>query len=258
MIPVDAIRPGAVRRPGGPPGVSACFPAFNDAGAIGWVVRRALDALRGTGREFEILVLDDGSTDRTAEVLAALAVEISALRVLRHETNRGYGAALRDLFAAARLPLVFYTDGDGQFDPQEFPRLLDAAAPDIGLVNGYRRRRADGPLRRLLGPRFHRLVGATFGFPSLSDWDCDFRLFRRELLRDAPLRFDDGTAVVEFLAALGERGVRTAEVEVSHGVRRAGGSQYFRFGPVLAGHRNLLRLYRQRGSPPIRWRAWFQ
>ena len=240
-----------------PPGVSACFPAFNDAGAIGWVVRRAAEALRGAGRDFEILVLDDGSADRTAEVLAALAAEIPELRTLAHEANRGYGATLRDLFAAARRPLVAYTDGDGQFDPLELVRLLDVWAPGIGLVNGYRLRRADGAARRVLGPRFHRVVAATFGLPPLRDWDCDFRLFRRDLLGDAPLTFDDGTAVVEFLAALGARGIQVAEVEVSHRERRAGGSQYFRPRSVLAGHRNLLRLHRRRGSPPVRWREWF-
>lgn len=240
------------------PGVSACFPAFNDAGAIGWVARRALEGLRGSGREFELLILDDGSTDRTAEVLASLAHEIPELRTLRHSTNRGYGATLRDLFAAARLPLVAYTDGDGQFDPLELPRLLDAAGPDVQLVNGYRRQRADGWLRRRLGPRFHRLVAATFELPPLRDWDCDFRLFRRELLQQTAMTCDDGTAVVEFLARLGEMGVRIAEVEVSHHERRAGGSQYFRPRSVLAGHCNLLRLHRRRGSPPVRWQAWFE
>ena len=238
-------------------GVSACFPAFNDAGSIGWVARRARKALREAGREFEILILDDGSTDRTSETLAALAAGIPELRTLRHHTNRGYGATLRDLFAATRLPLVLYTDGDGQFDPLELTRLLDALAPDIQLVNGYRLRRADGPARRLLGLRFHRVVAATFALPPLRDWDCDFRLFRRELLQDAAMGFDDGTAVVEFLAELGEQGIRFAEVEVSHHERRAGGSQYFRPRSVLRGHRNLLRLHRQRGAPPIRWREWW-
>ncbi len=239
------------------PGVSACFPAFNDAGSIGWVAHRAEEALRGTGREFEILILDDGSTDRTAEILEELTGDIPELRTLRHARNRGYGATLRDLFAAARFPLVAYTDGDGQFDPFELTRLLDAFSPEIQLVNGYRGSRADGMLRRFLGPRFHRVVAGTFGLPELRDWDCDFRLFRRDLRLDASMTFDDGTAVVEFLATLGDRGVRFAEVEVSHRERRAGDSQYFRPHSVISGHRNLFRLWRRRGSPPIRWRKWW-
>ena len=234
--------------------VSACFPAFNDAGSIAWVARRAEEALRPSGREFEILILDDGSTDETAAVLRRLAAEIPELRTLRHPKNRGYGATLRNLFAAARFPLVIYTDGDGQFDPVELTRLLDAASPDVQLVNGFRRERADGFLRRFLGPRFHRMIAATFRLPALRDWDCDFRLFRRDLRIEASMTFDDGTAVVEFLAALGDRGVRFTEVEVSHHERRAGESQYFRPRSVIAGHRNLLRLWRQRGSPPIRCR----
>ena len=238
-------------------GVSACFPAFNDDGSIAWVVHRAREALEGTGRDFEILVLNDGSVDRTAEVLERLAGEIPELRTLRHARNRGYGATLRDLFAAARFPLVVYTDGDGQFDPFELTRLLEALSSDVQLVNGFRRTRADGPLRRLLGPRFHRVIAGTFGLPSLRDWDCDFRLFRRDLRIEASMSFDDGTAVVEFLAALGDRGVRFAEVEVSHHERRAGESQYFQPRSVVAGHRNLLRLWRRRGSPPIRLGAWW-
>ncbi len=239
-------------------GVSFCFPAYQDAGSIGWVVRRGREALLASGRPFEILVLDDGSTDGTAAVLAALAAETPELRLLRHPENRGYGATLRDLFAAAGMPLVAYTDGDGQFDPAEVTRLLGAAGPEVALVNGYRRERADPGLRRVLGPGFHRVVAETFGILPLRDWDCDFRLFRRELLELAPTSFDDGTAVVEFLAGLGAQGVRFAEVEVSHRERRAGGSQYFRPGSVVAGHRNLLRLRRLRGSPRIRWRAWLK
>ena len=238
-------------------GVSACFPAFNDAGSIGWVARRAREALESTGRGFEILILDDGSVDRTAEVLERLSAEIPELKPLRHGRNRGYGATLRDLFAAARFPLVVYTDGDGQFDPGELTRLLEAATPDVQLVNGFRRKRADGPLRGVLGPRFHRVIAGTFGLPALRDWDCDFRLFRRDLQVEALMTFDDGTAVVEFLAALGDRGVRFAEVEVSHHERRAGESQYFRPRSVISGHRNLLRLWRRRGSPPIRRRVWW-
>lgn len=238
-------------------GVSACFPAFNDDGSIAWVVHRAREALESTGRDFEILVLNDGSVDRTAEVLERLTGEIPQLRTLRHERNRGYGATLRGLFAAARFPLVVYTDGDGQFDPLEVTRFLDALSPDVQLVNGFRRKRADGPLRRLLGPRFHRVIAGTFGLPALRDWDCDFRLFRRDLQIEASMSFEDGTAVVEFLAALGDRGVRFAEVEVSHHERRAGESQYFQPRSVIAGHRNLLRLWRRRGSPPIRLRTWW-
>ena len=242
----------------GDSGVSACFPAFNDAGSIGWVAHRAREALEGSGRDFEILILDDGSADRTAKVLERLGGDIPELRTLRHTRNRGYGATLRDLFAAARFPLVVYTDGDGQFDPLELTRLLDAAGPGIQLVNGFRHRRADGAVRRFLGPRFHRVVAATFGLPNLRDWDCDFRLFERDLCPEASMSFDDGTAVVEFLASFGDRGVGFAEVEVSHHERRAGDSQYFRPHSVISGHRNLFRLWRKRGSPPIRWRAWFR
>jgi glycosyltransferase involved in cell wall biosynthesis len=238
-------------------GVSACFPAFNDAGSIRWVARRARAALEGTGREFEIVILNDGSVDETAEVLERLAGEIPELRLLRHRENRGYGATLRHLFAAARFPLVVYTDGDGQFDPFELTRLLDAATPGIRLVNGFRTQRTDGFLRRLLGPRFHRVVAATFGLPNLRDWDCDFRLFRRDLQLESAMSFDDGTAVVEFLAALGDRDVRFAEVEVSHSARRAGESQYFRPQSVISGHRNLWRLWRRRGSPRIRLESWW-
>lgn len=241
-----------------PPGISACFPAFNDAASIGWVARRAREALLAAGGEFEILILDDGSRDETPAALASLEPEIPELRLLRHPENRGYGATLRDLFTAARLPLVFYTDGDGQFDPAELARLLAVRRPETALVNGYRTERAFPPLRRRLGPRFHRVVAATFDLPPLRDWDCDFRLFRRDAVPPETMTFADGTAVVEFLAAFARSGLSFAEAEVTHRERLGGESQYYRPGPVFEGHRNLLRLRRRFGSPPIRWSAWLR
>ena len=236
----------------GRPGVSACFPAYHDAGSIGWVVSRAREVLVASGRPFEILVLDDGSEDSTPAALEALAARLPELRLLRHERNLGYGATLRNLFRSARMPLVVYTDGDGQFDPLEISRFLDALDDETGFVNGFRRRRADSALRRWFGPRFQRVIARTFGLPPLRDWDCDFRLFRRELALEDSMGFDDGTAVVEFLASLGDRRVPFAEVEVSHRPRLTGNSQYFRLRSVALGHRNLFRFWRQRGSPRIR------
>ena len=240
-------------------GVSACFPAFNDAGSIAWVAHRAREALESTGRDFEIVILDDGSVDETAEVLERLAAEIPELRTLRHERNRGYGATLRDLFAAARFPLVVYTDGDGQFDPRELTRLLDALSPDVQLVNGFRRKRADGPLRRLLGPRFHRVIAETFGLPALRDWDCDFRLFRRDL-RDRGLhdlrRRDRGGGVPcrprrprnPVRRSRGESPASAARARASTSGRRLGQS------PATG---TCIRLWRRRASPPIRLGAWW-
>ena len=239
-----------------PEGVSACFPAYNDAETIAWVVRRSARVLAAAGVPHEILVLDDGSGDRTGEVLDSLREEIPVFRPLRHEQNRGYGAALRGLFAAAREDWIFYTDGDGQFDPADLAQLLPLRAPGVALVNGFRDRRADPALRRALGPGFHRVVAATFDLPPLRDWDCDFRLFRRAALPPEAMTFADGTAVIEMLRALGTAG-SAVEAGVGHRERPAGRSEYFRVRRIVRGHRNLLRLRRRIGAPPIRWRACF-
>jgi glycosyltransferase involved in cell wall biosynthesis len=192
--------------------------------------------------DYEILVVDDGSRDATASILDELEALVPELRVLRHGENRGYGAALRTGFDAATKELVFYTDGDAQFDPREIPRLVERLTPGVDYVSGYRKRRADPPLRVLVGNPYHLIVRSVFGL-SLRDIDCDFRLFRRPVLEQLELEESDGSMCIELLKKLEDSGCRFAQAPVSHYPRVYGRSQYFTIRGVLRSYVQLFRLW---------------
>ena len=212
----------------GRPGISAFFPAFNDGGTIASMVVSVETTLRGLTDDFEVIVVNDGSVDYTAEVLEELQRQYANLRVIHHERNRGYGAALRTGFAAAKKDLVFYTDGDAQYDPRELKNLVAALRPDIDVVNGYKIDRADPFHRRVIGRLYHHAVRAAFGF-RLKDVDCDFRLFRRRVFDVIDLRSSSGTICLELVKKLQDAGCRFAEVPVRHHHRAYGKSQFFNF-----------------------------
>lgn len=218
------------------------FPAYNDAGTIASLVVSARRTARGLTDDYEIVVVDDGSRDGTGAILDELRILVPELRVVRHEENRGYGAALRSGFSAATKEIVFYTDGDAQFDPRELSRLYQALAPDVDYVSGYRRRRADPLLRVLVGNPYHRFVRAAFGL-KLRDIDCDFRLFRRTLLQSVELEETDGSMCIELLKKLEDCGRRFREVPVRHYPRVYGRSQYFTLLGVLRSYIGLFRLW---------------
>jgi glycosyltransferase involved in cell wall biosynthesis len=233
-----------MRRPSGGliHSITLVFPAYNDAGTIASMVLSARRTARKLTSDFEIVVVDDGSRDGTQSILDELEALVPELRVLRHGDNRGYGAALRSGFAAATKDLVFYTDGDAQFDPRELPRLVERLTPEVDYVSGYRKRRADPPLRVLVGNPYHLLVRRAFGL-SVRDIDCDFRLFRRQVLDEIELEESDGSMCIELLKKLQDSGCRFAQAPVSHYPRVYGRSQYFTIRGVLRSYLQLFRLW---------------
>ena len=223
--------------------LSVFFPAYNDAPSIAGLVDKAFDTLRGSVEDLEVIVVNDGSSDATAEVLAALERRYGALfRVITHAENRGYGAALRSGFAAARKDFVFYTDGDGQYDPGELPNLLERMADDVGLVNGYKLERADPWRRVVIGNIYNRFARLIFRI-RLSDIDCDFRLIRRSLLDEMRLSSTSGTICVELVRKLELSPYRVMEVGVRHYPRLHGRSQFFRFRSLMKTLYQLAQLY---------------
>ena len=218
------------------------FPAFNDAGTIASMVLSARRCVRQYTDDYEIVVVNDGSRDQTAEILSELESVVPELRVCTHEENRGYGAALRTGFGAATRDLVFYTDGDGQFDPRELSSLVEHFSSGVDYVTGYRVRRADPFLRVMIGNPYHRFVRMAFGL-KVTDVDCDFRLFRRRVLEAIDLVEVDGTMCIELLKKLEDGGFRFAEVAVSHYPRVYGRSQYFTLKGVLHSYAQLFRLW---------------
>ena len=230
--------------------ISAFFPAYNDAATIGGLVETTFRLLQASGRDFEVLVVDDGSADETPQVLEHLQKQYgNAFRVIRHPVNRGYGAALRSGFAAARKDLVFYTDGDGQYDPAELANLLERMELAVGLVNGYKMKRSDPFHRIFIGKVYNAMARRLFRI-SLRDIDCDFRLLRRSWLEKARLQYDSGVICVEMVYKLERLGCRVVEVPVHHYPRVAGRSQFFRWRAILKTLGQLTSLYFTRLEAP--------
>ena len=207
--------------------ISAVFPCYNDARTIGWVVDQAVVTMARLGVEFEVVVVNDGSVDDSAQVLQALAVKTASLRVVTHPSNRGYGGALRSGFAEATKQWIFYTDGDGQYDPAEIEVLVATAGPDVDVVQGYKANRADNATRARVGRLYHFLVSHLFGL-RIRDTNCDFRLIRRGLFQQVRLTHSSGAICVEIVRKLQDAGARFVEVPVSHFPRRYGESEFFR------------------------------
>lgn len=223
--------------------ISAFFPAYNDAPSLPGLVGTAFRVLAGLTDDFEVIVVNDGSQDNTAQVLRELQVKHGdRLRVVTHEQNRGYGGALRSGFAAATKELVFYTDGDGQYDPGELPKLVRLMGADVGLVNGYKLERNDPRHRIVIGNVYNRFARFLFRV-RLSDIDCDFRLMRRELLEAIHLTSTSGTICVELVRKIELSGCRVVETGVHHYARQHGRSQFFRIRSLLVTLTQLIRLW---------------
>jgi glycosyltransferase involved in cell wall biosynthesis len=213
------------------PGISVFFPAFNDARSIGKLVTDALEILPELTDDYEVIVINDGSTDETAEVLADLAKNHEKISIIRHETNQGYGGALRSGFQAASKDLVFYTDGDAQYDIRDLPKLLNLLDEKTDVVNGYKLERGDKMNRRVVGSFYNKLARFLFSLP-ISDVDCDFRLLRREVLGKITLSSTSGSICAELVYKLKRVGASFREIGVNHYERPFGQSQFFTFRRV--------------------------
>lgn len=202
------------------PELSYVLPAYNEEANIEEAVRDADAACREFCSSWEVVVVDDGSRDRTPEILERLRSEIPALKVIRVEPNRGYTNALRTGFLASTKPWVFYTDADNQFDPREVARFL-AIRNESDLVIGYRVARKDGWLRLLLSRGYNNLQKLILGI-SARDINCAFKLFRRRFFDIAPIESDGFLVDAELLVRARLLGLRVRELPVGHRPRAAG------------------------------------
>lgn len=223
--------------------LSVFFPAYNDAPSLPTLIGKTFDVLREFVDDYEVIVVNDGSWDKTAEVLESLRRQYAPhLRVITHERNRGYGGALRSGFAAATKEFVFYTDGDGQYDVSELPRLLELAGPTTGLVNGYKIERHDPAHRVWIGNVYNFCSRLLFRI-RIRDIDCDYRLIRRSLLDAIRLTSTSGTICVELVRKLEISGCEVRETGVHHYPRLYGRSQFFRVRSLAITFVQLLRLW---------------
>jgi glycosyltransferase involved in cell wall biosynthesis len=204
---------------------------YNDAASLPVIVDKARRVLSRLTDDYEIIIVNDGSTDGTAELAEEARSRHPCIKVVHHPRNLGYGAALRSGISASTKDWIFYTDGDGQYDVEELEALF-ALRRNADVVNGYKRGRADPWYRRALGRMYSFLVKRAFSLP-VRDVDCDFRLMRGDLARSLDLHCDGGAICVELVKKLQLKGAVFREVAVSHYPRLDGNSKFFRPGNLV-------------------------
>ncbi len=211
--------------------ITAFFPCYNDAGTIPTMIIRTLQTLREVTDDYEVIVIDDGSTDDSAAVLDEMARHDDRVRVIHHSRPSGYGGVLRAGFAAASKDWIFYTDGDAQYDARELAALVDAVHDGVDMVNGYKIKRHDPFHRVMIGLAYQYFVKVMFSLV-IRDVDCDFRLMRRSIFDWVTLESTTGTITFEMVKKIQDAGFRIAEVPVHHWYRQYGHSQFFNFPRV--------------------------
>src|SRR3972149_4060479 len=197
------------------PELSIFFPFWNEEKNIVSVVEKAIEVAPKVAEKWEILMIDDGSSDRTLEIARELEKKHKNLRAISHMPNRGYGAALREGFANSRFDLVVFNDGDGQFDFSEVNKFIDKI-DDSDIVIGFRKKRFDHPFRHILMNLLKIWDFIFFGF-RFKDIDCGFKLFRKEAIaKILPLRSEGAMITTEILAKAKKAHLKIVEIEVHH------------------------------------------
>ena len=225
------------------PDLSIVLPAFNEEANIVEAVERAKVVAQRLCRRYEIIVVDDGSRDRTAQLVEEMRAADLTLELIRHERNRGYGEALKSGFGAARYDLVFFTDADNQFDLNELAAFLPWAER-VDVVAGYRLNRQDSLFRRLNAKAWNYLVRALFYVP-VRDIDCAFKLFRRSVFTELDLESVGAMVNTELMVKLGRSGAGVVELGVSHYPRTAGVARGASPRVIARALWELVRMYRR-------------
>ena len=225
------------------PGLSVFLPSHNEEGNVERVVGSYLAELPRVTDDYEVIVVDDGSRDRTGAIADRLASADSHVKVVHHQVNRGYGGAVISGIRAASKPYVLLCDGDGQFDPADIERMTPFV-PEYDVVAGRRAHRADPLMRRVNGTAWTTLVRILLGI-TISDIDCGFKLFKREKLDGMELRAHGAMISTELMARLAGRGAKVREVDVAHLPRLTGEQSGASLKVVMRAFKELITLYRE-------------
>jgi glycosyltransferase involved in cell wall biosynthesis len=195
--------------------LSIFFPFWNEGKNIERVVKKAIPIAERVAKKWEIIMVDDGSSDNTAEVARKLTEKDINLKLVSHKPNRGYGAALKEGFDSAKYKFIVFNDGDGQFDFSEITKFLDKIEKS-DIVIGNRKRRVDNPFRHILMNLLKVWDLVLFGF-YFKDIDCGFKLFTKEALEKIqPLKSEGAMITTEILAKSKRANLKISEVEVNH------------------------------------------
>lgn len=223
--------------------ISVFFPCYNERDNLEPLVQEAVEVLERISQDYEIILVDDGSTDGTGALADGLAERYPFVKAVHHPVNSGYGAALQSGFRAATKDLVFYTDGDRQFDLKELPDILPLIE-QYDIVSCYRLNRREGLIRRLNAYCWTRLVCLLFGL-RLKDIDCAFKLYKREIFDAMPLVSTGALIDTEILARAAQKGYTIVQRGVHHYPRVAGRSTGASIRVILKAFYELLKLRKQ-------------
>ena len=223
--------------------ISFFFPCYNEQENVGQTVEKAIMVLEELNADFDVIIVDDGSSDDTGKIAADIADRDDRVKVVRHRRNLGYGAALQSGFEAATKKLVFYTDGDGQFDISEMPPLLELMAR-YDIVSGYRLDRKDSAMRKINGWCWTKLVCLLFGL-KIRDIDCAFKLYKREVFDNIELSSTGALIDTEILARAARKGYRITQKGVHHYRRTAGEQSGANLRVILRAFKELFVLQRR-------------
>jgi glycosyltransferase involved in cell wall biosynthesis len=214
--------------------LSIFFPFWDEEENIERVVHDAVKVAQSVANKWEIIMIDDGSKDRTHEIVKSLSRQDSRLRVVHHPINRGYGAALRSGFEAAKYDFIVFTDGDGQFDFSEVIKFLEKIE-NADLVIGFRKKRSDKNLgKRLLLMNLLKVWDLILFKFYFRDIDCGFKMFKREAIEKlVPLRSEGAMITTEILAKAKRKKLKIAEVGVAHYPRLKGHQSGANFPVVI-------------------------
>jgi glycosyltransferase involved in cell wall biosynthesis len=232
----------------GPVSITVFFPCYNEQANVAKVANKAIEVLAGLQADYEIIIVNDGSSDGTGRVADQIAADHPRVRVIHHPRNLGYGAALQSGFRAAAKDLVFFTDGDAQFDLAELPPWLPLMK-EYDIVCGYRMNRQDNFVRRINGWLWTKMTGRLFAL-NLRDIDCAFKLFRRAIFDGLKMESTGALINTEILARAARKGYRMTQRGVHHYPRTAGQQTGCNPKVILRAFQELLRLRRRILSEP--------
>lgn len=230
-------------------GLSVVLPAYNEEANVESAVEQVSAVAQELGIDYEIILVNDGSADRTGDIGRELMERIPQFRLVEHYPNRGYGGSLKAGFTAATKDLIAFVPADNQFDFSEIHRLLEAL-DGADIVSGYRARREDHFIRKLNAFGWNTVVRILFGH-LCRDIDCGFKLFKREILDHVNIVSNGAMIDTELLAGAKARGYRIAEVPVTHLPRVAGEATGANLAVIARAFRDLAR-FRLRLSQELR------
>ena len=223
--------------------ISVFFPCYNEQANVGRTVEKALQVLGKLNADFEVIIVDDGSSDNTGRIADEIAGRDGRVKVVHHQRNLGYGAALQSGFNVATKELVFYTDGDGQFDISEMPPLL-GLMEQYDIVSCYRLNRRDSIIRKINGWCWTRLICLMFGL-KICDIDCAFKLYKREIFDKIELSSTGALIDAEILARAARKGYRITQKGVHHYPRTSGTQSGASLRVILRAFKELFKLQRR-------------